>query len=220
MIKIRNLTKVYDTDAGRVIALDNICATIEPGETAAIVGPSGSGKSTLLNLIGCIDQPTQGEIIIDDISIGLLNETDASAFRREKIGFVFQLHNLLPYLTARENIELPMIALGRPKADRNRRSRTLLEAVELEHRAEHFPGQLSGGERQRVAIARALANSPGIVLADEPTGQLDSKIGSSIVTLMTTLVKQHNGLLIVATHDAMIEGLLERTIHLQDGKLV
>lgn len=220
VIEIRNLRKVYGAGTNAVVALDGINTTFNTESAVAIVGPSGSGKSTLLNVLGCLDKPTEGEVIVDNISVGTLTDAEASAYRRKKIGFIFQLHNLLPYLTASENVELPMIAAGVAEKERKERTVTLLKAVELDHRASHYPSQMSGGERQRVAIARALANSPSIILADEPTGQLDSRTGSVIVSLMVSLVKELRGLLLVATHDLSVKNLMDRTINLRDGQII
>jgi putative ABC transport system ATP-binding protein len=220
MIEIRNLRKVYGAGTNAVVALDGISTTFSTESAVAIVGPSGSGKSTLLNVIGCLDKPTEGEVIVENISVGTLTDAEASAYRRKKIGFIFQLHNLLPYLTASENVELPMIAAGIAEKERKERTATLLQAVELDHRASHYPSQMSGGERQRVAIARSLANSPKIILADEPTGQLDSRTGSVIVSLMVSLVKELRGFLLVATHDSSVKNHMDRTINLRDGQII
>ncbi len=215
VIVTRNLIKTFEE--GRVIALDNVNLEIEEGEFIAVMGPSGSGKSTLLNMIGVLDNPTSGEVIIDGINLSEVKSLDE--IRAKKIGFVFQLHNLLPVLTARENVEIPMFGLGSSNQERIMKSEELLEMVGLEDRSDFLPTKLSGGERQRVAIARALANNPKIVLADEPTGNLDSKSGDEIAHLFQYLNKNGQTIVLV-THDREIASHANFVNHMTDGKIV
>jgi len=220
LLVLRNVTKKYVLGGRKIIAVDNVSFSINTGECVAIMGPSGSGKTTLLSLIGALSKPDQGEILFDGIDITKLTEDQRADIRRDKIGFIFQLFNLIPTLTAVENVEIPMIAKKINKKRRREKALQLLKLVGLEERANHLPDQLSGGEMQRVAIARALANDPLIILADEPTGNLDSKTGVMIIELLISLVKERNGILIVATHDPLISGKLEHIIRLRDGKLI
>ena len=220
LLVLRDVTKKYVLGGHKIIAVDNVSFSINTGECVAVMGPSGSGKTTLLSLIGALSRPDQGEILIDGINITKLTEDQRADIRRDKIGFIFQLFNLIPTLTAAENVEIPMIAKKIDKKERREKALQLLKLVGLEERANHLPDQLSGGEMQRVAIARALANDPLIILADEPTGNLDSKTGVMIIELLISLVKERNGILIVATHDPVISEKLERIIRLRDGKIV
>lgn len=220
IIEIRNLSKRYKYGDSSILALNKINLNINKGEISAIVGPSGSGKTTLLNIIGGLETSSEGEIIVSGTNLTSVDERKATIFRRDTIGFVFQLHNLVPYLTAFENIELPLIAKGIRKKERVEQVEKLLTQVDLNKRKHHLPGKLSGGEQQRVAIARALANNPTVILADEPTGNLDSRIGSEIMQLMIEIVKLNGGTLLVATHDKMVEDLCGSSIHLKDGELV
>ena len=220
LLVLRNVTKKYVLGGRKIIAVDNVSFSINTGECVAIMGPSGSGKTTLLSLIGALSSPNQGEILIDGIDITKLTEDQRADIRRDKIGFIFQLFNLIPTLTAVENVVIPMIAKKINKKRRREKALQLLKLVGLEERANHLPNQLSGGEMQRVAIARALANDPLIILADEPTGNLDSKTGVMVIELLISLVKKRNGILIVATHDPLISGKLDYVIRLRDGKLI
>jgi len=219
LININNVTKVYDTGKVSVSALKEINLTLHSGELTAIVGPSGSGKSTLMHILGCLDQPTSGSYVLDDLEVSTLGPNKLAEIRNIKIGFVFQSFNLLPYLTAFKNIELPMIFAGIKKADREKKVNELLELVEMDNRAQHKPTELSGGEQQRVAVARSLANSPEIILADEPTGNLDSKIGATIIELFMKLWKSGKTIIMI-THEADVAGRCERKIELLDGRII
>lgn len=203
-----------------LIALYRVNLIIETGSSVAIVGPSGSGKTTLLRIIGALDTPTEGSVCVDGVSVDEMDDHSATLYRREKVGFVFQTHNLLPYLTALENVELPMYTCVKDKRRRASKARELLESVGLGDKLSHLPSQLSGGEQQRTAIARALANSPSVLLADEPTGQLDSITGSQVVELLVALVTKRGGTLLLATHNSMIERMMGRVVRLHDGRLV
>jgi len=220
LIKTIEIAKTYRLDETYVQALDNINLSIETGEFVAITGPSGSGKSTLLHILGCIDKPTKGKILIKDLEVSKMNGHALTKLRLHEIGYVFQHFYLLPALTAYENIELPMKEASIPKEIRKKRIMELLEAVGLNERAKHTPGQLSGGEQQRVAIARALANNPSIILADEPTGELDSTNGKKILDILTWINREYNKTIIVITHDDSIALRAMRIIKLQDGKII
>jgi putative ABC transport system ATP-binding protein len=206
--------------AGRVAvpALNGVDLMVPKGEFLALVGPSGSGKSTLLNLIGGLDRPSKGEIEVDALSLGGASEKELTLYRRDRVGFIFQSFNLLPTLTATENVETPMVMAGLGKSQRRARALELLEAVGLAARANHKPNELSGGEKQRVAIARALANHPLLLLADEPTGNLDSRTGDAVLDLLCGLV-QKGVTLIMVTHDLQIAARATRVIHLRDGQI-
>ncbi len=216
VVETRHLTRIYG-DGTDVRALDDVSLTIHAGEFLAIVGPSGSGKSTLLNLIGALDRPTSGEVLIGGVPLSEVRDIDQ--FRGRTIGFVFQTHNLIPTLTAAENVEIPMYETGASRGERRARARELLELVGLAARTDHLPNQLSGGERQRVAIARALANHPTIVLADEPTGNLDSKTTADIMALLRQLNRDHGTTLIVVTHNHEVALAARRIITLRDGRI-
>ena len=220
IVQTESLIKEYG-DGTSVRALDDVSISIASGEFAAIQGPSGSGKSTLLNLIGTLDNPTSGRVIVDGVDIGTLKGDALADFRRAKIGFVFQLFNLVPTLNALENVILPLLPYRRGlKFNLEGRARELLTRMGLEGRLHHLPGQLSGGEQQRVAIARALINSPSLILADEPTGNLDTKIGEEIVGLLRQLNQEQGLTLVLITHDATVASQADRIIHLQDGRLL
>lgn len=220
MIATENLTKVY-TDGAPVQALDNVTLEIAAGEFVAITGPSGSGKSTLLNLIGTLDRPTSGRVVVDGVDVSTLRGNALADFRRERIGFVFQMFHLVPTLTALENVMLPLIPYRRGLKFRlEERARELLEAVGLGDRLHHLPGQLSGGEQQRVAIARALINTPKVILADEPTGNLDSRAGAEIVALLRQLNREREVTVLVATHNEAVAQAADRIIRLRDGRVI
>lgn len=218
LIETNGLTKIYGTGETAVTALDDVTLNVRPGEFFAIMGPSGCGKSTLLNLLGALDQPTRGTISVAGQDLAHLKDVDE--FRASTVGFVFQLHNLLPTLTAQENVEVPM--QGRPIETRRRkeRARYLLDVVGLADRGHHLPNQLSGGQRQRIAIARALANKPALILADEPTGALDSHSGGEILTLLGELNRSEGATIAVVTHDPRVAQATQRILRMQDGRIV
>lgn len=220
IIELKNVWKIYQMDEVEVRALRDVNLKIKKEEFVAIVGPSGSGKSTLLHMIGVLDRPTKGKIYLDGADISRLNDSELARLRGKKIGFVFQFFNLYSTLTARENIELPMLILECDKKERERKSSELLKIVGLEERADHLPSQLSGGERQRVAIARALANDPPLLLADEPTGNLDTKTGLEIMKLFDRLQEDEKVTITMVTHEPIIAKYAERTIRLKDGKIL
>jgi len=218
LIRAENLWKIYHLEKTEVRALQGVSFTVMPNEFLAIMGPSGSGKSTLMNLIGCLDTPTEGEYYLKGKRVSAMSENELAQVRNREIGFVFQVFNLLPRATAFRNVELPLIYKGMKKKDREARVRQALEMVEMGPRMHHRPPELSGGERQRVAIARALVNEPAILLADEPTGNLDSKTGAEILKLFHKLHAQGNTIIIV-THDRDIAIQAQRIIHLRDGRI-
>ncbi len=219
MIDLNAITKVYRTGSQALEALRGVSIAIGRGEFVSIMGPSGSGKSTLMNIIGCLDTPTAGEYLLDGENVAGLSFDELAAVRNRKIGFVFQNFNLLPYATAWENVELPMLFDGKNAKARRRRVTELLNAVGLYDWREHRPTELSGGQQQRIALARALANDPPILLADEPTGNLDSKSGEEIMALLTELW-QAGRTIVMVTHNDSIAGRSERTIRLFDGQVV
>ncbi len=219
MIEMENITKVYRMGEVKLEALKEISLRIEAAEFISIMGPSGSGKSTLLNIIGCLDTPTAGSYLLEEKNVAGLDFDQLSTVRNRKIGFVFQNFNLLPYATTYENIELPMLFNGRSGRKRRERVLELLEMVALVDWQHHRPSELSGGQQQRVAIARALANDPSLILADEPTGNLDSKTGEEIMGLFVKLQQEGRTILMV-THDTNIAAYSQRTIRLLDGRIV
>ena len=219
VIKIKNIVKEYNTGTVSVAALKGVSFSIEKGELIAITGRSGSGKSTLMHIIGCLDQPTRGSYFLDDIEVSSLHPNKLADIRNRKIGFVFQSFNLLPYLSAFGNVELPMIFAGINKINRKKRVDELLELVGMSERALHKPTEMSGGEQQRIAVARSLANDPEIILADEPTGNLDSKIGESIMNLFMKLWESGKTIIMI-THDPKVADKCQRKIELLDGKVL
>ena len=219
LVSARELHRDYALAGAAVHAVRNVSIDVAAGEYLAIVGPSGCGKSTLLNLIGAIDRPTRGTVAIDGTEVSALPDRDATRFRLTKIGFVFQRFYLLPVLTARENVELPMAEANVPPAERRRRALELLGYVGLAPRADHRPSELSGGEQQRVAIARALANRPSLLLADEPTGELDAQTGADAIKLFDRL-NRDGVTVIVVTHDEQLAAGARRVIHMLDGRVV
>lgn len=218
MITLQNVTKLVLSGTENIKIIDDVSIDIPDGQFVAITGASGSGKSTMLGLIAGLDAPTSGEIIIDDENITNMSEDGLATLRSEKIGFIFQSFHLIPSLTAFENILIPMEIMG--LKDAKDRARDLLEAVELTNRGHHYPTELSGGEQQRVAIARAFANQPKILLADEPTGNLDSKNGNHIFDLMTDLHDRHNVTLVLVTHDQKLADKAQRQVILKDGRVI
>jgi len=219
MIELEHVGKQFER-ARTVVALDDLNLLIERGEMVSIIGPSGSGKSTLLNLIGGLDHPTSGHVKLDGQILGGLSDDDLTRLRRDKIGFVFQFFNLLPSLTCLENVRLPLHLRGWPHRKVDERARELLTLVRLDARLHHLPEELSGGERQRVAIARALSINPPVILADEPTGNLDTRTGEEILALMGDLHRRLGTTLVIVTHDMRVAARCSRTIALRDGRIV
>ena len=218
IIHMENIRKIYDTGKVKVEALKGVDLQIEQGELVAIVGPSGSGKSTLMNLLGCLDTPTTGTYELGGQAVSGVSRDELAEIRNRRVGFVFQNFNLLPHISALENVEMPMLFGGVRPAERHRRAKELLERVGLGDRIEHKPTELSGGQMQRVAIARSLAMTPDIVLADEPTGNLDSTAGSDIMTIFTDLWKQGSTLVII-THDPALARRASRVVEIHDGRI-
>jgi putative ABC transport system ATP-binding protein len=218
LIETVDLWKTYIMSAEEIHALRGVSLQIERGEYVAIMGPSGSGKSTLMNLIGCLDTPSKGSYLLNEKQVSEMNDNELARIRNEEIGFVFQTFNLLPRATALHNVELPLVYAGVAAKDRQERAREALQKVELGERMMHRPNELSGGQRQRVAIARALVNNPSILLADEPTGNLDSKTGAEIMALFERLHKSGNTIVLV-THEPDVAAFAYRTIYIRDGKV-
>jgi putative ABC transport system ATP-binding protein len=219
MIELRDVTKQF---AGKrdVVALDAVSLVIPRGEMVSVIGPSGSGKSTLLNLVGGLDRPSSGDVSVDGARFGGLTDDELTKVRRDKIGFIFQFFNLLPTLSCLENVGLPLHLRGWPRRKVDERARELLQLVQLGHRLTHLPDELSGGERQRVAIARALSVYPPILLADEPTGNLDTRTGDEILTLIRDVHSRLGSTVVIVTHDMTVARSCERTIALRDGRIV
>ncbi len=222
IIELRNVWKIYEMGEGevKVNALCGLDLAVKKGEFVSIMGPSGSGKSTAMNMIGALDIPTKGKILLESQDIAQLTESDLAQIRGRKIGFIFQQFNLIPTLTAKENIMLPMIFQNIPKYEREERAEKLLKLVDLGDRMYHRPTELSGGQQQRVAIARSLANNPDVVLADEPTGNLDSKTGGTVLDFLKKLHKEEGKTIVMVTHDESIAKKADRTEYLLDGKIV
>ncbi len=219
IIRIRDLTRIYG-DGVEIRALDGVNLDIEPGEFLAIVGPSGSGKSTLLHQIGILDTPTSGTILLNGVDITKMSDRERSKTRNRELGFIFQYHHLLPDFNALENVMMPLLIRGVKPSRARKIAREMLEEVGLADREDHRPNQLSGGQNQRVAIARALANSPGIVIGDEPTGNLDSKSSDNIYELLRRLNREHNQTFILVTHDESMAAKTDRIIRIVDGRIV
>ncbi|WP_339315190.1 ABC transporter ATP-binding protein [Paenibacillus sp. FSL R10-2734] len=217
ILKIEHLSKIYGKGETAVKALDDVSFSIKKGEFVAIIGPSGSGKSTILHLLGGVDRPTSGKVFVDNTDIYDLNETQLAIFRRRQIGLIYQFYNLIPVLTVEENITLPLL-LDQHKVDKKQFADTV-KALNLENRLNHLPNQLSGGQQQRVSIGRALISNPAIMLADEPTGNLDSKNSSEIIDLLKMFNKTYNQTLIVITHDERIALQADRVITIEDGRI-
>lgn len=218
LLKIENLCKTYGKGDNEVKALDNVSFTVPKGQMAAIIGPSGSGKSTLLHILGGVDRPTSGRVFLDGQDVYAQNNKNLAVFRRRQVGLIYQFYNLIPVLTAEENITLPLIMDGR-KPDK-KRLEELISILQLSERRNHLPSQLSGGQQQRVSIGRALFTSPGIILADEPTGNLDSKNSAEIIELLKKSNKEFNQTMIIITHDENIALQCDRIITISDGKIV
>ncbi len=220
LIKLENASKIYDLGGHKVHALTNASTKIDQGEFVSIMGPSGSGKSTLMNLVGLLDKPTKGSVYLEGEEVSQLSQTDLAEIRNRKIGFVFQQFNLLEKTSALENVKLPLIYNDKiKKSERDKKAKKVLESVGLGHRINHLPNQLSGGQQQRVAIARALVNDPKIILADEPTGNVDSKTGKEIMKILEDLNKKDRTIVIV-THDKNIAKYANRIINIKDGKII
>ena len=218
-VSLRNVGKTYRLDTVTVPALSAVSIDIRPGRFTVLCGPSGSGKTTLLNMMGCIDRPDAGEIQVDGQAVQAMTDDALSDFRARRIGFVFQNFNLLPVLTAFENVEDPLVLAAGPAAQRKERVRALLDAVGLADRAGNRPGQLSGGQRQRVAIARALATEPALVLADEPTANLDSQTGAEIIALMRRLQRERGASFVFSSHDPMVLAQADDVVRIRDGRI-
>lgn len=218
MIDLKHIYKIYQMGTNEVYALQDVSLHIDAKEFVSIIGPSGSGKSTLMNLLGCLDVPTKGTYTLDGQDVGSKTDDELATIRNQKIGFVFQGFNLLPKLSAVENVELPLIYQGVPAKERRERAQKALESVGLGERMDHKPTELSGGQQQRVAIARALVTNPPIILGDEPTGNLDSKSGKEVMEIFKQLHKAGNTIILI-THDADVAAQAERMVRIQDGKL-
>jgi putative ABC transport system ATP-binding protein len=219
-VKVIGVEKTYRLGENYVPALKGINMELQKGEFVAFMGPSGSGKTTLLNLIGVLDKPTKGKVFVNDIDLTRLKEKELTKLRRGTIGFIFQFYNLIPVLSAFENVELPMLIAGVPTKERNKRAKELLAMVGLAERVNHRPDELSGGEQQRVAIVRALANRPSIVLADEPTGDLDSKTGKEVVQALRDLSNREGATVIIVTHDPTIAAMATKVFEMRDGLII
>jgi len=220
VIETRHLNRFFGEGETLVKALNDVSLTIQKGEFTALVGPSGSGKSTLLHLMGGLDEPTDGEILLDNTNISQMSETQLSQFRRDHIGFIFQAYNLIPVLSVEENIEYIMLLQGISSHERKKRTHDILEKVGLEGKQNRLPSQLSGGQQQRVAVARAMVSQPRIILADEPTANLDSQTGSDLIALMRQLNQEQGMTFVFSTHDTKIMEQADRLVHLEDGAIV
>jgi putative ABC transport system ATP-binding protein len=218
-MKVENLTKVYSSSTGRVVSLDNVSFSVSKGEFVSVVGPSGSGKSTLLNMLGALDRPTSGKVFMDGIDIFSLNDSQLATARNDKLGFIFQSYNLINRTTVLKNVEFPGIVGGMSDADRRRRALKLLDFLGIKNKANFKPLNLSGGQQQRVAIARALMNDPKIILADEPTGNLDTKTGIDVFNLLTLLFREFKRTIIMVTHNPELAAATDRAIHIRDGAI-
>ena len=218
ILKVENLTKVYGKDSTKVVALDNVSFSVEKGEFVAIVGSSGSGKSTLMHLLGGVDKPTSGEIIIDGENIYKLNENNLAIFRRRQVGLIYQFYNLIPILNVEENITLPILLDSRKPDEKYLKE--IIETLGLKSRVKHLPNELSGGQQQRVSIGRALMNRPALLLADEPTGNLDSKASNDIIELLKLSNQKYKQTIIMITHDHKLALNADRIITIEDGKIV
>jgi len=220
MVQLENISKVYQTKNIETLALDNINLEIQSGEFLSVMGPSGCGKSTLLNVMGLLDNPTKGQLILDGIAIDGYTDKALAYMRNQKLGFVFQNFHLISTLNVRDNVELPLLYRKVSAPERKRRTEEILEQVGLKHRSRHFPSELSGGQCQRVAVARAIVGQPEILLADEPTGNLDSKMGEDIMILLKSLNCDLGTTIVMVTHDRALAGETQRIIHLFDGRQV
>jgi putative ABC transport system ATP-binding protein len=220
VVRVEKLTKIYEVGEQRVLALDHIDLTLMPGEFVAVMGPSGSGKSTLMHLVGLLDRPTSGQYFLEGRDVAGLSPDDQADVRSRRLGFVFQSYNLLPRTTAVENVELPMIYAGVPESERRRRALEALDAVDLTHVVDHQPNQLSGGQQQRVAIARALVNDPSMILADEPTGALDTKSSQDVMNLFKELNEKRGITIFLVTHEPDVAANAKRIVTFRDGHII
>jgi putative ABC transport system ATP-binding protein len=220
ILQVKNVEKYYGNKSSLTKAINGISFDVEKGEFVAIMGASGSGKSTCMNMLGTLDKPTSGEYYLDGISVRTMSKKQRAKLRNQKIGFVFQTYNLIPKTTALSNVELPMLYAGVSKGERRRRAVQLLDLVEMSERAKHLPEELSGGQKQRVAIARAMANDPAIILADEPTGALDTKTGRLVMDLFHKLNEEQNKTIILITHSPELASETDRIISIRDGNIV
>jgi len=218
-VEVRNVRKVYHRDAEELVVLDGLSLSIADGDCVALMGPSGSGKTTLLNLIGGVDQPTSGDLVVGDTNIARLKGADLARWRSASIGYIFQLYNLIPVLTALENVELPLLLVRMSAAERRRRAETALQMVGLGDRLKHYPRQLSGGQEQRVAIARAIVSDPAVLLADEPTGDLDRRSAEEVLNLLERLNREFKKTIVMVTHDPHAAERAHRMVHLDKGVL-
>jgi putative ABC transport system ATP-binding protein len=218
-MKVENLTKVYASASGKVVSLNNVSFSVNKGEFVSVVGPSGSGKSTLVNMLGALDRPTSGKVFLDGIDIFSLNDTQLATVRNNKLGFIFQSYNLINRTTVLKNVEFPGIIGGMSDADRKRRALKLLDFLGIKNKANFKPLNLSGGQQQRVAIARALMNDPKIILADEPTANLDTKTGIDVFNLLTLLSHEFKRTIILVTHNPELAAATDRAIHIRDGAI-
>ena len=220
LIEVRNVYKIYNPGENEVHALDGISVTIDRGEFVAIVGHSGSGKSTFMNMLGCLDSPTSGDYFLDGVNVAGMTDDELSDIRNQQIGFIFQGFNLIPSLTAQENVELPLIYRGIPKAEREALSREALAQVGMGERMTHKPSELSGGQQQRVAIARAIAARPPIIMADEPTGNLDTRTSDDVIGLLKATSQAFHQTIVMITHNPEIAAMADRVIRIEDGRIV
>lgn len=220
MIRVENVTKTYKMGEVLIHALNSVSLKVDKGEFLSIMGPSGSGKTTFLNMIGCIDTPTSGKVFLDGRDVSRLKDKELTKIRLRNIGFIFQQFYLIPTLTALENLELPMKEAKVPREERKKRAMELFEHVDLSHREKHYPNQLSGGEQQRVAIARALANNPKLLLADEPTGEIDTDAAKNIVSLLRRFNEENDLTVVIVTHDPLVAKETKRSVEMVDGKIV
>jgi len=219
LIELKNVNRVYRMGSEDVVALNDVSLEIEKGELLTVVGPSGSGKSTLLHLLGCLESPSSGDYIFEGVNVTAYSDDDLAFFRCRRIGFVFQSYNLLPQYTVLQNVMLPLIYAGTSLRERSRLALAALQLANITHRNPHRPAELSGGERQRVSIARALVNDPGIILADEPTGNLDQRVGKEIINLFKTLNREKGVTVVIVTHDTGVAQVAPRRIEILDGRI-
>lgn len=220
MIHVFDLTKVYQMGEVEIRAINGITMKVDKGEFVSVMGPSGSGKTTLLNMIGALDNPTNGAVFVNGVNVAHMNDQQQTNLRLRSIGFIFQFYNLVPVLTAYENVELPLIFAGVPEEIRKERANKFLKLVDLEDRMGHLPDELSGGEQQRVAVARSLSNEPALLIADEPTGELDTKKGKEIINLLHDLNKELNQTILMVTHDPEVGKLADRLLKMRDGRII